>query len=59
MLFQLEITLGVKVTAFSPLGNGQSYSKLGFQEISSLKDPVILNIAQKLNVTAAQVCKSL
>ena len=46
---------GLTVTAFSPLGNGKSYSKLGYQDISCLEDPVILNIAKNLNITPAQV----
>ena len=42
------------VTGFSPLGNGKSYSKLGFQDISCLEDPIIMKISHKLNVSAAQ-----
>ena len=42
------------VTGFSPLGNGKSYSKLGFQDISCLEDPIIMKISHKLKVSAAQ-----
>ena len=43
------------MTAFSPLGNGKSYSKLGFQNVSCLEDQTIKDIANKLNISAAQV----
>ena len=43
------------VTAFSPLGQGQSYAKMGHGDISDLKDDVIHNIAQSHGVTQAQV----
>ena len=43
------------VTAFSPLGQGQSYAKLGHGDISAVSDPVVANIAQRHRVTAAQV----
>jgi diketogulonate reductase-like aldo/keto reductase len=43
------------VTAFSPLGQGQSYDKLGHGDISALKDDVIVNIAERLGVSCAQV----
>ena len=43
------------VTAFSPLGQGQSYAKLGHGDISALKDEVIVNIAERLGVSCAQV----
>ena len=42
------------VTGFSPLGNGKSYSKLGFQDVSCLEDPIIKKISQRLNVSTAQ-----
>lgn len=42
------------VTGFSPLGNGKSYSKLGFQDISCLEDPIIMKISHRLSVSAAQ-----
>ena len=42
------------VTGFSPLGNGKSYSKLGFQDISCLEDPIIMKISHRLRVSAAQ-----
>jgi len=48
-------SLGLVVTAFSPLGQGQSYAKLGHGDISAVADPVVQNIAQKHRVTAAQV----
>jgi len=48
-------SLGLTVTAFSPLGNGKSYSKLGFQDISCLEDPIIKKISYRLNVSSAQV----
>lgn len=54
-LLKFAQSLGLTVTAFSPLGNGKSYSKLGYQDISCLEDPVILNIAKNLNITPAQV----
>ena len=43
------------VTAFSPLGQGQSYAKMGHGDISALKDDVISNIAKSHGVTQAQV----
>ena len=43
------------VTAFSPLGQGQSYAKMGHGDISAPKDDVISNIAQGHGVTQAQV----
>ena len=43
------------MTAFSPLGHGQSYAKLGYQDIAAVKDDVVLHIAQRLEVTPAQV----
>ena len=42
------------VTGFSPLGNGKSYSKLGFQDVSCLEDPIIMKISHRLNVSTAQ-----
>ena len=46
---------GIIVTAFSPLGNGKSYSKLGFQDVSCLQDIKVIKLAEKYNVTPAQV----
>ena len=48
-------SLGMSVTAFSPLGHGQSYAKLGHGDISALKDDVVVNIAERLGVSCAQV----
>lgn len=48
-------SLGLTVTGFSPLGNGKSYSKLGFQDVSCLEDPIIMKISHRLNVSTAQV----
>eukprot|EP00898_Chlorokybus_atmophyticus_P003243 jgi/Chlat1/391/Chrsp10S01527 len=45
---------GVACTGFSPLGAG-SYYELGYKGDSVLDDPVITNIAQRLNKTPAQV----
>ena len=47
-------SLGMAVTAFSPLGQGQSYAKLGHGDISALKDDVVVNIAERLGVSCAQ-----
>eukprot|EP00090_Calanus_glacialis_P022716 TRINITY_DN35009_c0_g1_i1.p1 TRINITY_DN35009_c0_g1~~TRINITY_DN35009_c0_g1_i1.p1 ORF type:complete len:324 (-),score=56.34 TRINITY_DN35009_c0_g1_i1:80-1051(-) len=48
-------SLGMVVTAFSPLGQGQSYVKLGHGDISALKDDVVVNMAERLGVSCAQV----
>merc|ERR1711892_58466 len=48
-------SLGMVVTAFSPLSQGQSYAKMGHGDISALKDDVIYNIAKGHGVTQAQV----
>lgn len=42
-----------QVTAFSPLGNGQSYGR--DQGESALKDPAVASIADRLVITPAQV----
>ena len=54
-LIEYAHSLGMAVTAFSPLGQGQSYAKLGHGDISALKDDVIVNIAERLGVSCAQV----
>jgi len=46
---------GIKVTAFSPLGNGQSYAMLGYGSVSSLQEEVVTRIASRLEVSPAQV----
>merc|ERR1719430_2686386 len=46
---------GIQVTAFSPLGNGQSYSGLGYGNLSTLQEETVVNIASRLGVTPAQV----
>ena len=43
------------MTAFSPLGHGQSYAKLGFDGVAAVNDKVVLNIARRLGVTPGQV----
>jgi len=43
------------VTAFSPLGQGQSYAKLGLADISVLSDESVCEIASRLGVSCAQV----
>merc|ERR1712018_292733 len=45
----------IQVTAFSPLGNGQSYHMVGYQDVSALKEAAVTDIATKLGVTPAQV----
>merc|ERR1712032_554994 len=54
-LVDLAKSEGIQVTAFSPLGNGQSYHMVGYQDVSALKEPAVTNIASKLGVTPAQV----
>ena len=44
-------SLGMVVTAFSPLGHGQSYAMLGY----AIKEEVVIEIATRLGVTPAQV----
>ena len=46
---------GVLVTAFSPLGHGQSYAMLGYQDNVAIKEPVVVEIARNHGVTPAQV----
>ena len=46
---------GVLVTAFSPLGHGQSYAMLGYQDKVAIKEPVVVEIARNHGVTPAQV----
>jgi len=48
-------SLGMVVTAFSPLGHGQSYAMLGYQDKAAIKEQVVLDIAKRLGVTPAQV----
>jgi len=54
-LISFAHSLGMVVTAFSPLGHGQSYAKLGFDGVAAVNDKVVLNIAQRLGVTPGQV----
>ena len=46
---------GMLVTAFSPLGHGQSYAMLGYQDNVAIKEPVVVEIARNHGVTPAQV----
>eukprot|EP00092_Neocalanus_flemingeri_P107510 GFUD01137986.1.p1 GENE.GFUD01137986.1~~GFUD01137986.1.p1 ORF type:complete len:325 (-),score=73.88 GFUD01137986.1:187-1161(-) len=48
-------SLGMVVTAFSPLGHGQSYAALGYANSVAIKEETILEIAERLGVTPAQV----
>ena len=43
------------VTAFSPLGHGQSYEALGYKDKVALKEKIVTDIAQSHGVTPAQV----
>jgi len=54
-LLQYCKLLGIQVTAFSPLGNGESYSNMGYQGLSSISEPLVLSIADRLGVSPAQV----
>ena len=44
--------MGIHVTAFSPLGHGASYWK---DEISTLREPIVQNLAKKHGVSEAQI----
>ena len=48
-------SLGLLVTAYSPLGHGQSYSMLGYSNNVAIKEAVVLDIARNHSVTPAQV----
>ena len=48
-------SLGMIVTAYSPLGNGRSYAALGRSEVVAIEEDVVVEIAKQLNVTPAQV----
>jgi len=48
-------SLGMLVTAYSPLGHGQSYSMLGYSNNVAIKEAVVLDIARAHSVTPAQV----
>jgi len=48
-------SLGMVVTAFSPLGHGQSYAPLGYGNKVALKEQLVLDIAANHGVTPAQV----
>ena len=37
-------SLGMVVTAFSPLGHGKSYAGLGYENVVSIKEDVVINI---------------
>ena len=43
------------VTAYSPLGNGRSYAALGHSDVVAIEEDVVVKIANRLNVTPAQV----
>lgn len=48
-------SLGILVTAFSPLGHGQSYDALGYGDKVAIKEKIVIDIAAKHGVTPAQV----
>ena len=48
-------SLGMLVTAYSPLGHGQSYAMLGYSNNVAIKEDVVLDIARAHSVTPAQV----
>jgi len=48
-------SLGMLVTAFSPLGHGQSYAALGYGDNVAIKEKLVLDMAREHGVTAAQV----
>merc|ERR1712025_1399888 len=48
-------SLGMVVTAFSPLGHGQSYAMLGYENVAAIKEDVVIQIAKRLQATPAQV----
>ena len=48
-------SLGMIVTAYSPLGNGRSYAALGHSDVVAIEEDIVVEIAQRLNVTPAQV----
>ena len=48
-------SLGMIVTAYSPLGNGRSYAALGHSDVVAIEEDVVVKIANRLNVTPAQV----
>jgi len=48
-------SLGMVVTAFSPLGHGQSYAMLGYGNVVAIEEEVVIEIAKRLEVTPAQV----
>ena len=56
-LFRYAQSQGMAVTAFSPLGQGQSYAKLGHADISVLNDESVNEIASRLGVSCAQVSR--
>ena len=43
------------MTAFSPLGHGQSYAMLGYENVVAIKEEVVIQIAKRLQATPAQV----
>ena len=47
--------LGMLVTAYSPLGHGQSYAMLGYSNTVAIKEEVVEDIARAHSVTPAQV----
>lgn len=54
-LVQYAQSLGMVVTAFSPLGHGESYSALGYDKVAAIREPTVVDIAKTLGVTPAQV----
>merc|ERR1711915_3913 len=48
-------SLGMVVTAFSPLGHGQSYAMMGYGNVVAIREDIVVEIADRLKVTPAQV----
>jgi len=48
-------SLGMVVTAFSPLGHGQSYAMMGYDNVVAIKEDIVVEIAERMKVTPAQV----
>ena len=46
-------SLGMIVTAYSPLGNGRSYAALGHSDVVAIDEDVVVEIGKRLNVTPA------
>ena len=43
------------VTAFSPLGHGQSYAMMGYDNVVAIMEDIVVEIAERMKVTPAQV----